>query len=567
MLQELHIENFVLVDRLRVPFGPGLNVLTGETGAGKTVLLEAVALLIGGKSERPAVRDGAEEAVLQGLFDLSGSTSFPFPELLDPDGALLLERRIPRSGRGRAEANGRLITQEKLRSIGALLVDFHGQQERENLVDPSLQRAYLDAYAGAGDGARRFAAALASLRSAQGTLRAAEEKARAAREKEDFLRWQAREIDEASLRAGEEEELEGTIRVLKEAERLRETIHAVREALREGEPSAGGLLGEAADRLARFRDAGAEAATGAEACRRALVEVEEALQAVDRLAGRIDAPPEAIDEAMGRLETIAALKRKHRKSVEEILAYRGEIGEVLALIDGGEEALRGHRSEVDRCSDEAASAARELSALRKRKAGALAEAIERTVRPLALPAARFAVEAEPEKDPDGEIVLDGEHFRAARDGIDRVEFLFAANKGEPLLPLRRVASGGEMSRVMLAVKRVLADAAPVPTAVFDEIDAGVGGDVGERIGEALREVAAKRQVLCVTHLPSIASLGDRHLRVEKRTRAGRTVIGVAALDGDDRVEEVVRMLGGEARRAVSVPHAEAILKAARRKRR
>ncbi|MFH1680046.1 MAG: DNA repair protein RecN, partial [Candidatus Eisenbacteria bacterium] len=213
---------------------------------------------------------------------------------------------------------------------------------------------------------------------------------------------------------------------------------------------------------------------------------------------------------------------------------------------------------------EAARAARKLSERRAKGALSLAGAIEKALRPLALPAARFAVEVGRRDDPDGEIAIGEERFRADGEGIDRVEFLFAANKGESLQPLRRVASGGEISRVMLAVKRVLADSAPVPTAIFDEIDAGVGGDVGEKIGEALARVAARRQVLCVTHLPSIAGLGDRHLRVVKRAEGGRTVIGVEPIEGEERVEEMVRMLGGESRRAVSVPHAEAILKAARR---
>ncbi|RPJ49425.1 MAG: DNA repair protein RecN [Candidatus Latescibacterota bacterium] len=565
MLRELHIENFAIVDRLRVPFGPGLNVLTGETGAGKTVLLEAVALLAGGKSDRPPVREGAEEAVLQGLFDLSSASSFPFPEMLDADRMLLLERRIPRSGRARAEVNGRLVPMERLRAIGTALVDFHGQQERENLLDGALQRAYLDAFAGAGEERRRFRAALEALRGARAALLSAEERTQSAREREDFLRWQAREIDEARLRPGEKEELEGTVRVLKEAERLREAIHFVREALREGDRSAVDLLGEAADRAGRFGEE-ADAAAAAEACRRALVEIEEALGAIDRLAKRIDAPPEAIDRAIARLEAIAALERKHRKDVGEILAYRETIRGEVALIDGGEEALGELRAEEARCSAEAASAATALTAARKKNARLLAEAIEKGVRPLALPAARFGVEVEPEEDEAGEIAIGKKRFRAGRDGIDRVEYLFAANKGEPLLALRRVASGGEISRVMLAVKRVLADAAPAPTAVFDEIDAGVGGDVGERIGAALREVASKRQVLCVTHLPAIAGLADRHLRVEKIARGGRTVIAARPLEGDERVEEVVRMLGGEARRAVSVPHAEAILNAGKKKR-
>jgi len=567
MLQELHIENFALVERLRVAFGSGLNVLTGETGAGKTILLEAIALLAGGRSDRPAVREGAEEAVLQGRFDLSREGSFPHREWVDEEGMLLLERRIPRSGRGRAEANGRLVPLETLRRLGAALVAFHGQQEREHLLDPALQRAYLDAFAGTEEERARFREAYAALEGARAARREAEERLRAAREREEFLRWQAREIDEANLRAGEAEELAATVRALQDAERLREMIHRVREELHDGEGSAVDRIGDAAERLARVSAAPEETHAAADACRRALIEIEEALAAVRRIEGRIDAPPGAIDEAIARLERIRALERKHKKSAEEILALRKTIAGEIALLDGGGEALRSLGEEEVRRGVEAAEVARALSEKRAASARRLGAAIEKALRPLALPAARFAAEVARLEDPEGELAIGGKSFRAGEEGIDRVEFLFAANRGEPLLPLRRVASGGEISRVMLAVKRVLVGVAPVPTAVFDEVDAGVGGDVGETIGEALAEVAARRQVLCVTHLPSIASLADRHLRVVKRVRGGRTRIEVAPLEGEERVEELVRMLGGASRRETSVPHAEAILRSARRPRR
>ncbi|MFH1277224.1 MAG: DNA repair protein RecN [Candidatus Eisenbacteria bacterium] len=564
MLRELRIESFALVDRLSVEFGAGLHVLTGETGAGKTVVLEAIAILLGGKSPRPPVREGAESAWIQGLFDVSGVKDFPHPDLVDDEGTILVERRIPRSGRGRAEVNGRLVTQEKLRLLGNALLDIHGQQERENLTDRALQRRTLDAYAGASAELTAWRAAYRSLKEARRARTEAAEAAASAREREDFLRHQAREIDAADLRPGEEEELEGEVRLLKEAERLREIVWFAREELREGDGSATNKIGETAERLDRFAGHGEEAAAAAEACRRALAEIEEALERIDRLEERIDAPEGALDRAMERLEAIAGLKRKHRRSVGEIVAYREEIGREIALIDGGEEMLRELRKVEGAREAEAAAAALALSDLRAKGAKTLARAIEKGVRPLALPKARFEILVERREDPGGDVVIGGVPCRGGGEGVDRVEFRFAANAGEPVLPLGRVASGGELSRVMLAVKRALASAAPTPTAIFDEIDAGVGGDVGERIGEALAEVAVGRQVLCVTHLPAIASLADRHLRVEKESKGGRTVIAVTPLEGEERVEELVRMLGGSSRRAVSVPHAEEILRAARR---
>jgi len=566
MLRELRIENFALVDRLAVEFSAGLNVLTGETGAGKTILLEAIVLLLGGRSVRPPVREGADEARIQGFFDLSGRTGFPFADLLDEEGGILIERRIPRSGRGRVEANGRLLPLEKLRALGRDLVDFHGQQERENLLDRSLQRSYLDRYAGAAGDVASFREAAAAFAEARRARISEEEEIGAAREREEFLRWQAREIDDAALRAGEEEELEGEVKILGEAERLGEAVWRVRETLREGDRSAIELIGGAAELLERFAGHGEHPSAAAEACRRALVEIEEALQSVDALAARVDAPPGALEEAIGRLETIASLKRKHRRSLEEILVYREEIGAELARIDGGEELLGRLGAEEKRRQAEASEAARLLSEKRMKKAKTLGRAIEKGVRPLALKAARFEVRVERSADPEGDLAWEGERYRAGPAGVDRIEFLFAANRGEPLLPLRQVASGGEISRVMLAVKRALADAAPTPTAVFDEIDVGVGGDVGERIADALADLGEARQILCITHLPAIASRGETHLHVAKKTRGGRTVVSVAPLEGEERVEELVRMLGGKSRREVSVPHAEEILRAARRSR-
>ncbi|MBN1826081.1 MAG: DNA repair protein RecN [Candidatus Eisenbacteria bacterium] len=567
MLRELRIDDFALVDRLALRFGPGFNVITGETGAGKTVLFEALALLLGRKGARPPVREGAEEAVLQGLFTIKNPSSFPLADLLDEEGSVLVERRIPRSGRGRVEVNGRLVPLDRLRGLGEALVDFHGQQERESLLDPALQRAYLDAYAGAGEALGAYRAAAEALGEARAKRAGEEKRIVAAREKEDFLRWQAEEIDRTGLRPGEEEELAEEARILKQAERIRELVYHVRESLREEDGSAMDRLGEAAERLERYADHGDAPREAAEACRRALAEVEEALLQTDRLAERIDAPAGALDRAMERLESIAALKRKHRSSVEEILAMRERIAADLERIDAGEERLRVLHEEEERLAGEAARAAEALSSLRSGKSEALGAAIETNLQPLALRGARFTVTVERTEDPEGKIGIGGKRFRAGRDGIDRVEFLFAANKGEPLLPLRRVASGGEISRAMLAIKRVLADHARVPTALFDEIDAGVGGDVGERIGEALAEVGARRQVLCITHLPAIAGRADRHLRVEKREAGGRTVIRVEEMEGEARVEEMVRMMGGSARPEVSVPHAKEILNSARKGRR
>ncbi len=560
MLREIRIRNYALIDELALEFGPGLNVITGETGAGKTILFDALALALGGKTSRPAVREGAECAFVQCLFDIAPGEGFPGADYVDEEGVLLLERKIPRAGRGRVEANGRLIPLERLREWGGRLVDFHGQQEKESLVRRPSQRNYLDVYGGCTPAVEAFRVAIDAARAAKAALDEEAARINALREKEDFLRWQLCEIGGAGLVSGEEEELDERRRILQEAEKLAEAVFHARESLREGERSAVELIGEVAEKLGRFDGHGTEAIDAAKACERALAEIEEALSAVDRLAGRIDAPPGELERIVERLEEIAVLRRKYRRTVDEILEYRAEAEAELEQIESGDEALRLLAEEAEKRNAAAARLAVKLSALRKKKGTELSKKVEKGIAALAFRGARFEVRLDRTADPDGELEIDGVRWRADRGGIDTVEFLLAANRGEPLLPLRKVASGGELSRVMLALKRVLADEAQLPTALFDEIDAGVGGDVAERIGDALRDVSRGRQVLCITHFPSIASLADRHIRVEKRMLSHRVVIRASILDTEERVEELVRMMGGDSRRAVSVPHAEEILR-------
>lgn len=560
MLREIRIRNYALIDDLTLELGRGLNVITGETGAGKTILFDALALLLGGKVTRSAVRKGADAAILQGLFDVTDVNDFTGREYADEEGTLLIERKIPRVGRGRVEANGRLLPMDRLREWSDCLVDFHGQQEKESLIRTASQRAYLDSFARSAPQLERFQTALDDMRASRIACEEEEERIGSIREREDFLRWQIREIDGASLQEGEEEELDGKSRILSEAERLREAIYFVRDSLREGDRSAVDLIGEASEKLSRFADHGGEAPAASEACERALAEIEEALAAVDRLARQIDVPPGELEKIIERLEVIAALRRKYRKSVREILELRTIAGEELELLDRSEEALRDLQEKARSKGVTAAGEADKLSARRKEKGALLSREIEKGLAHLAFRGARFDIRIGREESADGEIEWEGKRFRVDRSGIDRVEFLLAANRGEDLLPLRKVASGGELSRVMLALKRVLTDAAQVPTALFDEIDAGVGGDVAERIGEALREVSTGRQVICITHFPAIASLANLHVRVEKKMLGRRTVIRAGQLDAEERVEELVRMMGGVSRRSVSVPHAEEIFR-------
>lgn len=560
MLRELRIQNFALVDRLKIEFESGLNIITGETGAGKTILFQALNALLGGKSKRTPVREGAKAAVLQGLFDVSALADFPGAEYAE-DGELIIERKIPATGRGRIEANGRLIPVDRLREWSTWLVDFHGQSDKEGLVHASRQRAYLDRYAGLDSELDAYREALRVRREAEAALTREEERIAGLREREDFLRWQVREIDEAELKQGEKEELEEEIRLLQEAEKLRELVYAARQTLHEDDGSAVERIGTIAEKLDRFTDYGDEAATAAEGCRRALAEIDDALRAIDRLEERVDAPASRLEDAIERCEIIIRLERKMRKEIPDILKYRDESHAELETLDRSDEIVKEKRAELTAKTASLSARAETLSKKRGTTAKKLARRIEQGLEDLSFRGARFEIERTRVPDAAGEVVIDGQPYRADRDGIDRIRFQLSANVGEPIRDLKNVASGGELSRIMLALKRVLADSSPVPTVLFDEIDAGVGGDVGEKIGLALRDVAETRQVLCITHLPSIAGMARRHFHVGKEVDKGRTLIRLSILENGDRVGELVRMLGGGGKKA-SVAHAEEILRAA-----
>jgi len=536
MLRSLSIRNFALIDRLDVEFAPGLNVLTGETGAGKSIVLDALNLVLGERADPAMVRAGADRAVVDGLFDISGSEAML--ALLDSmglsadEGELLLTREVQAGGKSSARVGGRPVSVAQLRQIGDALVDLHGQHEHQSLLSVPRHLDILDEWGGqrVTDARSACAEAFAALRELEREKASIETDARERARLIDLLSFQVREIEEASLTPGEEAELQSAHRVLANAQRLTELAAQAATAL-------AGDEGSVLDGLTAALRAAQEAAalderlnTVAQALTSARYDIEEASRDLSRYADAVEASPEKLAQIEERLEILRVLKRKYGDTVEEILAHGRQASDRLAALERAEE--RG--PELDALVTEARArfeaCCTELTALRQEAASRFAAAVGRELADLAMERTRFEALVEPAE--------------PGHRGADRVEFVIAPNPGEPLRPLARIASGGEISRVMLAIKSAMARRDPLPTMVFDEIDAGVGGRTASVLAEKLAALAESAQVICITHLAQIAGRAHYHLQVEKVVQGERTVVRMAALAPEERVGELARMLGG-----------------------
>jgi len=571
MLTTLRIAGIAIVDELEVRFGPGLHVLTGETGAGKSLLVDALHLVLGGRTSAEVLREGADEASVEALFELPRghpvldrieAAGLPRPEGPGPV-ELLVRRTVARSGRSRAFLNGSLVTATMLEQLLRGLVDLSGQHEHVSLLDATTHLGLLDAAAGtSGGGGSLLARYREGYAELAGRIREREalvaddgERARRA----DYLAFQLGELDAADPRPGEDEELEQERRVLAASERLREAAHAA-EALAYGEE------GSASERIGRaVRSLGEAAATDPrlagplQLLRSAAAEAEEAGRELARYAEGLGGDPERLQRIEERLDLLRSLSRKHGGSLAAALARRGAMREELQSAAGGGERIEALGREIAERGPAVAALAAELSAARREAAGRFGRGVQRELEALAMGRCRVEVAFLP---PEGGVDQGG--VALGPDGAEQAEIRIAPNPGEPARPLARIASGGELSRLLLAMKRATMRTDPVPTYVFDEVDAGIGGAVAEAVGRLLAEVARGRQVICVTHLPQVAAFADRHHRVEKRVAAGRTAARVVALEGaEERRREVARMLAGVSISDSALEHAGALIAEAR----
>ena len=560
MLHELRVENLLLIERAELRLGPGLNVLTGETGAGKTVLAHALDLLLGGKPRTGIVRPGASEAYVEGVFALPAALREELTDRLPEDAdELVLARRVSAEGRTRAYLGGRSATAADLAEIGGALLSFYGQHEHRRLTLASAQLESLDGFCGPEQAERRVAFAAAYARERELRERLEELRARAgARDRElDLLEWELEEIDRADPSEAEEESL------LAERERLRHLAALTGAAAGAATaltgddsaapydgPPAGATPALAATAAALEAIRGVDPALDelADRAQALAVEAEDLAGELRRYGESIEAPPGRLDEVEERLALLDRLKRKHGGTVAAVLAYAEQCRRRRDELAGAEEALEAGEERLRAAQAALAEQAEALRRARRKAAGPLARAVIERLDGLAMEGASFEARLAPR---DG----------YGPTGGDEVEFQIAPNPGVPAGPLRETASGGELSRVMLALMGVAAEAGP-PTLVFDEVDAGIGGQTARAVGEQLRALTAGRQIICITHLPQIASLADRHFTIVKDTTEDTARTTVTRLERRDVVGELVRMLGAEDGDAAAKRHARELLKAA-----
>jgi DNA repair protein RecN (Recombination protein N) len=568
VLKHLRISNFAILSDVEMELAPGFNVFTGETGAGKSLIVDAVALLRGGRASADIPRAGADEAVVEAVFeapdDLRGAVEGRLSQAgLRVEEEVLVRRVISRGGRSRIHVNGGLSTAAALAEIGALLVDLAGQHEHQGLVDAARHAEILDRFGVDRELSSRAESAYERLRAAMQALCGASQDERTRADREDFLRFQIGEIDAAALRAGEETELLAERERLRFGEKLLSLANRGEEVLYSREDAVvdrlAGLLKEMTPLVTvdpRLEEPQRQLAEAHILCA-------DAATRLGRYAQTVSNDPERLSQVEDKLHLISRLARKHGPTTADILARRDALAQELESLEAHESRRAALDKEVDDARALAAERAESLSAARRKAALRLEKEASQAVAALGMKGARVTVSIEPRlaQGGEGELVASGR--RLSPHGWDRVELLLSANAGEEPRPLAKIASGGELSRIMLALKLSLQKADAVATYVFDEVDAGIGGATAEVVGRQIQRVSAGRQVLCVTHLAQIAALADAHFRVEKFAKAGRTETLVTRLPLAERREEIARMLGGLKITPRTRAHAEEMLRQSR----
>ncbi len=556
MLTELRIRNLAIIDAVTLPLAPGFNVLTGETGAGKSIIVGALGLLIGERASSDLVRTGAEKATVEGVFDLHDRADLI--AMLDErgieceDGTLVLKREVAASGgRARAWVNGSPVTAGVLADVGRALVNVHGQHEAQALLEPEAQRRILDAF---GDAEREVGAVAEAWReaeSARDAVAALNARRDEATKRADWLAHVAKEIGDAQLREGEQERLDDEARRLTHAEELQQLVGELTATLEQADGSAMQALGHLQKPLAALQRIDPSTARLQELFDNAWYALEELAREAQAYADGVEHDPARLDEVERRRDLIFRLMKKYGGSFEAVVRTGREARAELDLLDTASLDLRGLEQRVTDAESSLARAAAALSKKREAAARALAKAVEARLPDLGMPDGRFLVDLRAREAPSAT-------------GAEDVEFRVALNVGHEARALARVASGGELARVMLALKTILARLDRVPTLIFDEVDAGIGGRTGLMVGDAMRDVADHHQVFAITHLPQIAARAHHHITVQKGAKGGVTTSDVGVVEEAARVDEIARMLGGDAESVTSREHARELLSVAAR---
>ena len=533
MLTELHIENIAVIERADIEPGPGLNVLTGETGAGKSIVIDSLEAVLGARASRELVRTGAERASVTAAFTTDGAEDWLSENELDEDDGLVIRRRVNADGKSSAQVNGTPVSAAELRTLGSRLLDIHGQNDGRQLMDETRHRDYLDSFAGLAPELERHRELYAAYREAASALKKLEMTEAERRERE--FRMTADELTAANIRPGEEEQLTARRELLRNSEKLTEALDAAYAALYGEDGSASELAGEASGWAQRAADMAPELDEAVAEIESARASIEDAAERLRDFRESLDFSPGEYDALETRLSQLRRLEKKYGTDESGLADLLERAKQGLEELDSSDEKRRELEAELAKRKKAAYNSAKELSKLRKAAGEELRQRIEAGLKELSMPSVRFETELTPL---GGEPGFD-------ETGMDEVRFLMSANAGETPGRISKIASGGELARIMLVMKDVLSERDGVPAMVFDEIDEGVSGIAAQRVAEKLARLARKKQVICVTHLPQIAAMADTHFRIAKTERDGRTYTQVTPLDREGRIRELARLHGGE----------------------
>lgn len=561
MLKELNIKNFAIIDQLRVEFHPGLNVFTGETGAGKSIVVDALNLALGGRASADLIRTGCPEAVVEAAFELNGRGTAEITSRLKEQGIeveqgedLIVRRVLAASGKNKVYINGSLANLATLSALGASLADIHGQHEHQSLLSQDRQREMLDTFGGLGPLRDETAEQYHHVQGIRIELAELEAGERDRAQREDILRFQKNEIETAALKPGEDEDLAHEQKVLANSEKLAAYSGMVDELLYASDNSALTSLKKAINSLKEIAAIDSRLSGALELSESGRAQIEEAAREISSYHESVEFDPQRLEAIGDRLDLIQKLRKKYGNTVVEIIAFGEKVSLELERMEKSSEEIERLKAQIEDHKAGLTEKVQKLSAKRKAAARELEKKVETELGHLGMKKTVFSVAITQEQGID---TLSG--WKAGPTGADHVEFLISPNPGEEPKPLARIASGGELSRIMLALKTILAEGDSIPTLVFDEVDAGIGGAVAEEVGKKLKRVAAKRQVFCITHLPQIASMAGSHYGVSKSVKKDRTSTEVRLLDDKERVDEIARMLGGKTITEATLKHAEEMI--------
>ncbi|OGW07787.1 MAG: DNA repair protein RecN [Nitrospinae bacterium RIFCSPLOWO2_12_39_16] len=549
MLKELRIKNYAIIDELSIDFKAGLNILTGETGAGKSIIIESLGLILGERASDESIRSGEDSAAVEAVYDISKIKNIK--EKLSESGIetenneLIIRRQISRSGKNRSYINNSAVNLSLLKDIGDMLVDIHGQHEHQTLLHPENHSIVLDLFGNILPLREKCRENYSNLQNLQREVNELINKERERVQKIDLLNFQKEEIDKAELNTDEDEELKREKNLIQNAERLHRYATESYDILYSSEGSVTEKLNTVITAIGELSRIDSSTEKILNDGREVLFQIEDLASRIRDYSDKIEFNPNRLSEIDDRLAEITALKRKYGANIEDILNYRKKIDEDLEILSKSQERMDRLTTEIEKLKKEMEDTLMKLAREREKASDRFESMIEKELKELKMEKVRFKVEFFYEEDDSSFIKYKGKPVKFFPEGIGKIEFFFSPNIGEDLKPLSKIASGGELSRVMLSIKNILTNKDSIPVLIFDEVDAGIGGGVAEVVGEKLKKVSKGRQVFCITHLPQIASRADTHFQIAKKTSNGRTITSIKELKGEERVEEIARMAGGK----------------------